>query len=759
MNTFSHLTQEVANNALLNVSSQVINYIEGFHLSATNEDLTTLLSNHAKRSYDVIEKVFNSYNLSQKFDIRSFYRLLWFNYKEISRISEEVEYKIKSLYLKFRLRNHTHNPERLDNLYEELFNIINVDDKDKPRFKASMSTIMTQCIRDILEVNSDKTRFALVLYGLQGCGKSTFNQTLCRVLIGKDVHVQKNSLYTGFDNEAILNPVFRVEDLNYEFRKVIDVMKTYITNTGQTTINIKYKPMKTVNVRTTPLMDTNNDFINIIKTDGEQRRFCIFELQPSIRIEKFEEKLEDVLERLYNCHTTDYYYDLYELQEANLELTDTSSEIIDYMRHYLARVISNDADFTIRELKKIIKNGMEERDSEDTFLPDNLLMKIIKIYFHSEWNSYRKTNVYNLKKKSIYTGNTGNTGSFENPLIKRFEQKSFSKNPVNPVTPVKMIPYLYNIKNYKLLTFDQYLLYFRDEYIDNVIIKNNRVQFYGDTTQIDSREALDVSTFQIVETPLLYTSKEKINPYNTNFPVIIPIKTLKNFKDAVKYDNIGSNFEGNVAKNENFISTNMLMIDIDSHHGEDISNVENIDKLGFEYYQVKSKSGHGYHYYFPLSHTITDVEQFKTVMDKLMTNLQDVGINVDVVCKNPSRKFYATGNYDSSTYHKGKRFDVIQALSRDYRLLDNSQHYEKSVNNSLTDNYMAGNINSGQVVKDLPHIMNYLITLRKNNKKFYSEKYGKYFTIEEVINDVKDSVKYDNTHVQYIDWFLNKEAM
>jgi hypothetical protein len=758
------------------VSYQVLEYLEGFHLAATDCELSDIVHNHARNSFEVIERVFKELDLkSLGYDVRHCYDKLWFNSKEVYRISDEVRPTIENYRYQFRLKDHRPEPDRLDPLFDELFTYINVDESAKSRFKASLSTIMTQCIRDILKIDSDRARFALVLYGCQGCGKTTFNSTLCKVMIGKDVHIQKNNLYTNFDSQEILNPVFRVEDLNYKFRDVIDVMKTYITNVAETTINVKYQPEQRVVIRTTPLLDTNNDFINIIKTDGEQRRFCIFELIPSEkRVKDFEVRLQNCLTKIFRCHTTEYYYNLNELMEENLRLTDRSEEFLSRLEfefkltespYTLGETTDWSGKYTERELKKKLMSTLTAFDDNDDYLTDGLLLRVERKYFYKEYDTHRKTNVFTLKTIAV---KAVKAGKIKNPF-KDDTPKSFSKTPLKPLLPQPLTEFS------KEVEFEEFLSLKRDAYISNSIIAPHRFLFYDDEVE----EAVEVEevklpTLEPVDVHKLYSSDTVQNHFNTKFSCMVPLRNLEDFKETVGYDNTGCEFTDDTAKNENFQSTNVLLIDVDSHDGEDLSNINDVDKLGVKYFRVHSKSGRGYHFYFPLSHEIKDTTTFGVVMNSLMDSLRKVGVEPDKACKNPSRKFFGTKYRETAIYHEGVEFNVIEAvkglnrskvddkrakkqLSSPYKIIVNVGSPE-SDNQALTDQYFLGNVNAGHVVEDLPHIINYLLTLKDNKKSFYSSTTNKSYKIDVVIDEIKEAVKYDPTHIKFIETIVENHG-
>jgi hypothetical protein len=217
-----------------------------------------------------------------------------------------------------------------------------------------------------------------------------------------------------------------------------------------------------------------------------------------------------------------------------------------------------------------------------------------------------------------------------------------------------------------------------------------------------------------------------------------------------------------------------MLIDIDDHNGEDLSNINDIDKLGLEYYRVHSRGGTGYHFYFPLSHIIDNEEHFRIVIKTLFDKIESVNMKPDYNCRNPSRKFFGTTKVKSAIYHKGNKFDVLEALSEEYELVEDKNRknlpikdgkkfkklmLEVSENNDLTDQYFMGNKNDGKVVEDLPHIINYLLSLEENDKKFFSASQNHYYEIDDVIDSIKDTVSYDDSHVKFIDTLvLNRRS-
>jgi energy-coupling factor transporter ATP-binding protein EcfA2 len=815
-----------------NVCQQVINYIEGFHL-ATREtgDFTDIISNHHKLSLEVEEMVFNKLKLSSlKYDIRYYYSSLWLDRKEIYRISDEAYYHhIIKLVYKFRLKDHKSDPSLINPYFNELFNLINIQNEDKNRFIASLSSIMTQIIRDILEVPTDRTRFALVLYGSQGCGKTTFLTTLCKIVQGEDVNLQKNDFYSNFDSEEMLKPVFRIEDLDYKFRDCIDKIKSIITNVGVTTVNVKYKPEQRVIIRTTPLMDTNRDFINIIKTDGEQRRFCIFELGESQRIEYFEEKLEECLEKIFQIHTTEYFYDINKISKKNLELTDTQSEFMDQIMGRLYELShkkqgSDDSfweaenklpdcyykkTYKAREFKQFIKDELVRFDPNDSFLSDGLLMKIQERFFYKIVNDHTHRPEYTIKKISktkegtfTLKSNSGVSGvsgvNKKTPLEENETETYFKYAAIAAIaaTLTNLIPNLTEVDNPKDITYEDFILFYRDKYIYDRILTPQIFLFYGDD-KIDPTDSVkntpiivNPNDFEISTKPRLYVNhKARGDQFNTLFPEEIHLEeNVDDFKLFVQWDNICSSFIDDTAKNENFISSNLIPVDIDDHNDELNlrESIGEIDRLGLEYYIVQSKGGKGYHIYFPTSHHIKDVEYYAIIARDLYDKIIGVGLTPDENCKNPSRKFFATFNTRCIDYHKGKKIDIIEVLQKYYDSKDNNEiiplnksskikinpveknlSYKKSdkkdcvegevsENNDLTDQYFMGFRNEGMVVSDLPHIIGYLMTLKDNNKEFYSLSNDKYILISEVIEKVKETVSYDNSHVMFIDYLIEK---
>lgn len=816
---------DVFEHDLYDVSTQVLNYLEGTNLAIYEEEITTLRAKHGVLGFDVIEKVFKGLNLGKSglgYDIRDYYGCgrIRFDLREIYRIYDEVYPVKKSLQTKFRLKNFSPDPTKLDETFNKILKFINIKDEDKGRLQASLSILCTQVVRDVLEFPTDRSRFALVLYGMQGSGKTTFNTTLCKVFMGEDVSIQKNDLNSGFDSEVLLNPVCRIEDLDYTFRDQINNIKSLITNITETTINVKYKPEQKALIRTTILMDTNHDFINIIKVDGEQRRFCIFEFLPPENEEDFDEEgLEKALREFFELHTVEYYYDVKKLMRINRILSDTAEEALSYIREKLESryEILEIAHGTITpfkglkyskcELKSQIKGILEESNSLDNFVSDLLLQKIIQRFFYIQYDSHAKSDKFHYRKtkaikdsNTIDAGNAGNAGKKINPLREKENQISFvlPAIPALPAKPQDFIPQrdLYSDIEWENLSFEKYILDYRDKYIKDVILHENRPLFYdikiGDEESEDVKnivefqkvrtdspvltsedsilkqvenvvydgEDIDTSSLKTSERTTLHFSTVIEDKYNISFPRECTIKDVEDIKMIVPYDNIGGRFLGDLAKNENFISTNLLLVDIDSHHGEDLSNIEKIDSLGLEYYRVTSKSGKGYHFYFPLSHEVEGEDIFKKTIDSLYEFIESVGLTPDKACRNPSRKFFGTSYENSAIHYEGEKFNVIKALKNGYKTIrevkNNPSGFHKvSSNRDLTDQYYNGKVNHGHVVDDLPHIINYLITLSENNRSFYSNILGCKIDPNKVIDKILLVVSYNPTHVSFIQTLRN----
>jgi hypothetical protein len=88
----------------------------------------------------------------------------------------------------------------------------------------------------------------------------------------------------------------------------------------------------------------------------------------------------------------------------------------------------------------------------------------------------------------------------------------------------------------------------------------------------------------------------------------------------------------------------------------------------------------------------------------------------------------------------------------------NTGDFEVSENNELTDKYFNGFTNEGKVVEDLPHMINYILTLKENDKEFFSYSQNKHFEIDFVIDKIKETVSYDESHVRFIDTIIENRG-
>jgi hypothetical protein len=527
--------------------------------------------------------------------------------------------------------------------------------------------------------------------------------------------------------------------------------------------------------------------------------------------------------------------------EANLELTEVDTDFIDYLinkysSHYLVTdddinegkkiykgypydsVIKTDIKikYTAREFKREMKDLYAQYNPTDTFYSDSLHMKVSRIFFYKVLDSHTKRPVYKLRDyESILKrcGISGISGDSSKNLIEKGNSKLFKKSPLTPLTPqpldYRYIPHLegLNPSEIRELDFSEYAGQIREDFISNTIIRSNRILFYYKDTLVveDKHKKVDKTTrpveliedepcdetdnineddFIPVEVSTLYFNETKEDKFNRTFDIKSHIKNLGDFRNVVLWDNTGCKFHEDIAKNENFEETDMLLVDVDAHDDEDLSNIEDIDKLGYEYYRVTSKSGNGYHFYFPLSHVIDNIDYFKTAINRLLEDIESIGLHPDYACRNASRKFYSTRHMDTAIRHKGGKFNVISALkgtatpksvknevknrvknvSKQSEMSNSSDKLHTliprdellgkndilSENNLLTDQYFMGRVNHHHVVEDLPHIIGYLNTLFDNDKEFFSPSLNERVPIDEVIEQLKRVLEYDPSHVQYI---------
>jgi hypothetical protein len=153
----------------------------------------------------------------------------------------------------------------------------------------------------------------------------------------------------------------------------------------------------------------------------------------------------------------------------------------------------------------------------------------------------------------------------------------------------------------------------------------------------------------------------------TDYFIEKKVKNMDDFNKIMKFDHCMSKFKNNYRKDSNYVCNNAIMLDFDDNALEIDAFIERYKPI--EFYLATSKSHnkdkHGkieprYHIYLPLRKEITDITEYRLVMESTM----DFFKTTDTNCKNASRYFNGNREPDRITsYNNGKSItDFIQDI-------------------------------------------------------------------------------------------------
>lgn len=118
---------------------------------------------------------------------------------------------------------------------------------------------------------------------------------------------------------------------------------------------------------------------------------------------------------------------------------------------------------------------------------------------------------------------------------------------------------------------------------------------------------------------------------SVSFPIRVDIKDELVFKDLVKYDHVTAEFKGNYRSNDNFLSSEMIVLDLDNDHSNNPSDWIRMEDIEKEFPNVRSivvsSRNHEkvkgnlskrprFHVYFPIS-KITDNKEYKKLKEEI----------------------------------------------------------------------------------------------------------------------------------------------
>lgn len=166
----------------------------------------------------------------------------------------------------------------------------------------------------------------------------------------------------------------------------------------------------------------------------------------------------------------------------------------------------------------------------------------------------------------------------------------------------------------------------------------------------------------------LYTNHTVCDYYNTIYPEKLEIKTVTDLAKAAQYDHVPSAFKDNKRNNTNFLSSNVIIMDVDNA-SEDSGTWVTTDSIkkcfpdtemifipskSFNISKAGKKPREKFHVYFPLSRTITDREEYSALQTKIINlcpafdkALKDAG---RFIAGNKNSKYKGIGKYITGNY-------------------------------------------------------------------------------------------------------------
>jgi hypothetical protein len=155
----------------------------------------------------------------------------------------------------------------------------------------------------------------------------------------------------------------------------------------------------------------------------------------------------------------------------------------------------------------------------------------------------------------------------------------------------------------------------------------------------------------------LYRNNKKQAVNYTYYNIKCVIESLSDLQNAVLYDHVSCAYQNNHRANEDFISADCVMMDLDNSHSDDPDEWKTIDDVAeafpdVEFYYIESrnhmkakKNGKGelkearpkYHIYFPCGQLVNDPDQYELMKGRIGALFP----YFDTKCKDIAHFFYA----------------------------------------------------------------------------------------------------------------------
>lgn len=155
----------------------------------------------------------------------------------------------------------------------------------------------------------------------------------------------------------------------------------------------------------------------------------------------------------------------------------------------------------------------------------------------------------------------------------------------------------------------------------------------------------------------LYRNNKKQAESYTYYNIKCTIESLSDLQDVALYDHVSCAYKNNHRANEDFISADCVMMDLDNSHSDDPEDWKTMDDVAeafpdVEFYYIESrnhmkakKNGKGelkearpkYHIYFPCGQLVKDPEQYELLKGRIGALFP----YFDTKCKDIAHFFYA----------------------------------------------------------------------------------------------------------------------
>lgn len=198
---------------------------------------------------------------------------------------------------------------------------------------------------------------------------------------------------------------------------------------------------------------------------------------------------------------------------------------------------------------------------------------------------------------------------------------------------------------------------------------------------------------------ILYLSQYRGRQDNTHYPDGRQINSLDDLRWAAQFDHIAAQMRDDRRSNDNFISADAVMLDLDNTHSEDPENwktVKDIEEAfpDVKFYYIRSrnhlkekirtdKAGNKYHLaprekdhvYFPLKKTYTNIAE----IEQIMIRAAGLFCYFDLAAAKPAQFFFGVEVPEGGEVAGGLTLDqYLETVSND-EILDSVREYENRV--------------------------------------------------------------------------------